>query len=210
VPPLPFLWHFDLSFTEMTKMASAIVVGRVQSLRYFGPRVNAVDDHGYQGEWQLLKANIAVENVLKGSPIGRSVEFYFYTSLGPLSGDTNSLHLGDRCVFFLVSDGGVLRAVRDFWRSSIEVGTGRHTQLPTARGASVEETIAVLLLTPGEGLEPRRFSRTMIRAVTLAQGWLGPCKTITLLKALLQSPDSVVRDAARQELAIGAWDTGAC
>jgi hypothetical protein len=102
------------------------------------------------------------EAVLKGDVSANTVEFFYYTSLGPVMGDWNDLRVGDRCVFFLTQLDGVLRAVRDFWRSSIEVGTGRPT-LPMA--GNVKERIAALLLTPGDGLEPKHFAGAIFRAV---------------------------------------------
>jgi hypothetical protein len=115
-------------------------------------------------------------------------------------GDWNSLHVGDRCVFFLIREDGRLRAVRDFWRSSIEVGTGRPTSTMPGNDVEIEERIAILLLTPGYGLEPRRLARVIFRAVPFADEWIGECRTTALLQNLLKFPGRVVQDAARSQL----------
>ena len=190
-PHEPFIWHFGLSNTDMVNMASTIVVGVVNSVWFAGPPVTASDDRGNHSEWQLVEVSAAVENVLKGKA-GHSVDFFYYTTLGPISGDTNSLRMGDRCVFFLLSRNGRLRAVRDYWRSSIEVGTGRHAVLP-ADSANVQQRIATLLLTAGTGLEPQRFERVIVRSVPIAEEWLGECRAVALLGRMLLYPSDEVR-----------------
>jgi hypothetical protein len=167
-PKLDFRWRHDMTFTQMIEASSMIIVGQVQSLQYAGESIQAVDDTGHRGRWQLVRVRTTVERLLKGAADHRLVYFYFYVSLGPTSGDWNALHAGDRCVFFLVTEHGILRSIRDHWRSCIEIGTGRHSKLPLTEENNIEERIGALLLTPGDDLVPERFHRLISQSVTLA------------------------------------------
>lgn len=206
-----FRWLSAMSDTEMVESASHIVIGTVERVRFVGSSVEASDAEGYRGNWQLVKVRTRVENAIKGAlAVGKSIDFFFYTSLGPIAGDVNNIRVGDRCVCFLIYKNGVLRAVRDFWRSNIEVGTGSHSRIPSHEATSLEEKIAVLLLTPGEGLNPRTFQRVIIRSSTIAEEWLGRCKAYRLLERLIDYPDPVVRNAVREQLAIRGFDKDVC
>ncbi len=201
--PVPkFLWRLGLSDSEMVAASQVIVVGRVRALNLVGSKIGAADDQGYRGPWQLVKIEADNDAVLKGDISAKTLEFFYYASLGPVMGDWNDLQIGDRCVFFLIREDGRLRAVRDFWRSSIEVGTGRPTSpmAGSVKAGRVKERIATLLLTPGDGLEPKRLARGIFRAVPLADEWIGECPTTKLLQNLLKFPSSVVQDAARGQL----------
>lgn len=208
VPQLDFAWHHDLRFVDMIQSSSIIVIGQVKSLDYLGSSVTATDDRGNHGDWQLLRVRTSVENILKGRVEGNLIDFYFYVWLGGAVGDWNALHIADRCVFFLTVSNGVLRAVRDYERSSIEVGTGRHAKTPA--GASIQERIAILLLTPGDNLEPRRFRRVLLRVVPVVVSWIGPCRTSMLLKPLLQNSARTVAESAREQLAILSAEQDPC
>jgi hypothetical protein len=185
----------------MLRAASVVVVGVVDRMDSVGQPVRASDDRGYDGKWQLLKVAFTAENVLKGNLDSPRDQFYFYTSLGPVTGDWNALQPGDRCVFFLKSESKVLRSVRDFWRSSIEIGSGRHESLPL-QDRTPQEIIAALLLTPGEGLNETIFERRLPQAVQLAVEWLGICKTVELLRAALRNPEIRLSNAVSRQIAV--------
>ena len=209
-PKLDFRWRHDMSFTQMIEASSVIIVGQVRSLQYVGASIQAVDDTGYQGRWQLVRVRTTVEHLLKGAADDRLVCFYFYVSLGPTSGDWNALHAGDRCVFFLTTEHGTPRAIRDHWRSCIEIGTGRHFKLPLTEENSIEERIGALLLTPGDGLVPERVHRLISQSVTLGEEWLGCCRTRELLVSLSHHRSEDVRAAAVDQLKIRSYDSDDC
>lgn len=198
-----FLWHSDFSYSDLVSASQVVVVGRVRSVSPVGPHIDAPDDQGYRGPWQLVKVAADSETVVKGDVFANALEFFYYTSLGAVMGDWNNLRVGERCVFFLTRVNGVLRAVRDFWRSSIDVGTGRPTVLSAG---SVKERIATLLLTPGDGLDPRRFAATIVRAVDVADQLLGECRANALLENLLTYPNGDVQDAVRRQLQLRPQD----
>src|SRR5690348_12303910 len=199
--PPRFLWHYGLSYSDMISMSQVIVVAQVQSIDFVGPVIRATDDHDYSSDWQLVRVKAASENVLKGQISQNQLEFFYYTSLGPASGNWNALRVGDRCVFFFVLEQGILRAVRDFWRSSIEVGSGRHGTPASTEPAAVNEQVVRLLLTPGSDLQPTRFSRLLPQDVAIADELVGPCKTTAVLRALLDHANNEVRSAAAGQLA---------
>ena len=127
--------------------------------------------------------------------------FYFYTSSGGVIGNVNSPWFGDRYVFFLTVENGTLRAIRDFARSGVEVGTGRHESVPLNAGAPIGQRIAVLLLTPGDDdFQPSVFQRVGVGSVSRALRWIGECRTAGLLRAFLNNNSSVVRDVARNQM----------
>ena len=198
-PRLEFAWHHNMDDLDMVNASSLIVIAKVGSINFVGVPRQGQDDTGDNGDWQLVKVDTSVENVLKGTVTATSLQLYFYTSLGGTSGDVNSLHVGLRYVFFISEQRGVFRAVRDYWRSSIEVGSGRHTDTHESN-ATIQERIAFLLLTPGTGVKPKAFAFSLTRAVPLARNWIGPCKTVGLLQALLKYPNVIVENAAREEL----------
>jgi len=204
-----FFWRSDLSYGSMVETSPVIVVGQVISIGFVGERINATDDKGYKSTWQMVKVGATVENVLRGAVTGQTVDFYFYTSLGPISGDTNSLNVGDRCVFFLFSHDGILRAIRDFWRSSIEIGSGKHSTIPDHED-KMQARIATLLMKPGEDLVPKRFVRYMARSVSLAEELGGQCETIRLVQDLVRYPESEISRAAAAELEIRPQAVARC
>jgi hypothetical protein len=199
-PALIFRWHSGYSYTDMLQLSPVIVVGQVRYLRFVGPIVKSVDDQGNRGDWQLQEVQTTVEVVAKGSAAGPFATFYFYTWLGGTTGDWNALHTGDRCIFFLVEDHGVLRAIRDYARSSIEVGGSRRSSLPLSETSPLEDRLAALLLMPGVGFEPRRFRRTLPRSVPIAEEWVGPCRTMRLLESIVRTTVGLVQSSARDQL----------
>jgi len=198
---LDFAWHQDYTDDDMLGAASTVVVGEVQSLAAIGRPRWGRDDRGREGRWQLVQVNASVESSLKGGGLGKTVEFYYYTLLGPVMSDWNSLRPGGRYVFFLASQGAVLRAVRDHWRSSLEVGTGRHSALARHhRDELLREQIAVLLLEPGEDVEAKRYRRLLPRGIAVAEGWIGRCRTISVLQSASRHASRDVAEAARSQL----------
>jgi hypothetical protein len=209
---LPFRWRDGLSYTRMIAESPIILVGEVRSQKHMGRTVLATDDRGNTGEWELLVVNASVQHILRGPIKDASIEFYFWLCAGGKSGDWNALDQGHEYVFLLIRENGVLRAIRDHWRSSIEIGSGSHRTVPPSSNAAIYERIAFLLLTPGLELKPRRFERTLQRAVPLADEWIGSCRTAALLQNLLRNGDLTVRRSAGEMLrtCYGGLDISAC
>lgn len=200
VQTIPFEWHKDFTDSDMAAAASVIVVGVVHTLEAVGLPKRATDDAGYEADWQLLRASISVENSIKGETATPNIQMYYYVVSGPVMGDWNSLNPYLRYVFFLKSDSGVFRAVRDFWRSSIEVGSGRHSHHVFPGRQTPRESVATLLLTPGKGMDAVVFQRKLYSWVWLAQDWIGLCRTVALVKTLSRNSDVRIRNSARPVL----------
>jgi hypothetical protein len=52
-PAPKFIWHPDLSYSDMVAASEDIVVGRVQTLTLVGPEIDAADDQGYRAHGSL-------------------------------------------------------------------------------------------------------------------------------------------------------------
>jgi hypothetical protein len=198
-----FIWRHDLGDSDMVDISQLIVVGEVESLGFVGSDVIGTDDQGNTGPWRLQKVRVRVEGVIKGVHRNPKLEFLFYVWLGGTSGDWNSLREHHRYVFFLTKEKGTIRAVRDYWRSSIEVGSGYHSIPASAR--TPKERIALLLLTPGQDMQASGFRRTLSRAVSLGVEWLGECRTLRLLSSLRVNGNSVVRESVLDQLTSRNW-----
>jgi len=188
----------------MFRRAEIIVVGKVQSLTFVGPIVQS---------YRLIEVCVTVENVLQGAAsTAQPLTFYFYSVylLGS-SGDVNRLRENHRYVFFLNRESGVLRAVWDVMRSNIIVSSGKHKTLPLSDQEPLSERIAVMLLTPGEDMNPIQFSDGLLRATGFTFVPIGTWRTAKLLTSLLQSSERAVRVGACEELTLNflqnsCWD----
>ena len=180
---------------DMIRNAEIIVVGKVQSQKLVGPIVQ-----GYR----LVQVSITVENVIQGTvKTAQPLTFYFYWPyLYGTTGDVNSLRGDRRYIFFLKQEDGVLRAVWDLMRSNIIVSSGRHNTLPLTEERPLIERIAVMLLTPGDDLNPSQFSDGLLRSTPFALYYVGSWRTANLLIALLRSPERAVRTGACEELTL--------
>lgn len=96
--------------------APVILVGRILSSSKVGrPRHYEVE--GIRDYAQLYQVTVAVENVLKGdAPTDKAVVYFFLPAgsyvgmpLLGIEGQRGTWHLGDREMFFLNRDSGVLR-----------------------------------------------------------------------------------------------------
>lgn len=118
-----------LADNELVAQSPIIVVGRVESQEIFW---NERRRQGSVNElplfWYHVDVRVAVENVLRGDLIESPVAYTYWLPATAKTGEWNSLLQGARYVHFLRRDGSGLRAVVDFYRSTIRVTTG-----PTAR-----------------------------------------------------------------------------
>jgi len=171
---------------DMFRSAEIIVVGKVRSMTFVGPIVQS---------YRLIKVCVTVENVLQGAAsTAQPLTFYFYSLylLGS-SGDVNRLREDHRYVLFLKRESDVLRAIWDVMRSNIIVSSGKHNTLPLSDQEPLSERIAVMLLTPGEDMNPIQFSDGLLRATGFTFVPIGTWRTAKLLISLLQSSDSFHR-----------------
>lgn len=203
-PRLHLTWKNGMMMDDMIRDAPIILLGTV--LRQ--EPVGAIRDG-----CRLVRVHSTVENVLKGHFASRAVEFYFYSPWLGASGDWNFLHDGNRYIQFLTLESGKFRAIRDYWRSSIRVYSGRHATTRGAATDNLQRRIATLLLTPGDDLEGDEFSVGLLHSTSWGEVWLGKSETVDLIRSLLRHPNQSVRVGACEELTLrfrgfeGCWDT---
>jgi len=104
--------------------------------------------------------------------------------------------LGSRNIFFLVSEQGYWRAIADYWQTTLPVHSGRHPK-EFAAGERVEQTIAEILLIPGNGYSASTFADAIqTQAGPTARTLTGSAGTDRLARLLLVNPDMDIRAAA--------------
>jgi hypothetical protein len=168
--------------------AKVILVGRVVAIE--------------TGPGCLVRARVTVENVLQGESREGPVEIYYHRNAA------NSLEAGQRYVFFLTRDQGVLRAVWDHPRSAILVESGSHGGPPRQR--AVADQVSAMLLTPGNDMNAARFARDLAGAVAFAMDHIGRWRTAKLLQRLTTDPRPQIRQSACAQLTAWYWGQDAC
>ncbi|HEY2844342.1 MAG TPA: hypothetical protein VGJ09_11855, partial [Bryobacteraceae bacterium] len=134
----------------MIRRADVIVVGTIARL----------DVAAKPAEGQcsvLLRVELLVENVLKGSASEQSLDYYYFGPFCGIAGPVESLELGSRSIFFLNKDQGYWRAVADYWRNRLPVASGSHAS-EFNPGKSIEQAIAEVLLIPGDRYSASGFA----------------------------------------------------
>lgn len=176
-PPL-----IDFPFDYKINSVPVIVVGTIQSHSRVGePHSSRWEQGGTQsGHLQLNRIIVRVENVLKGSGIPHELPVYYYVDLGikegpPIMGMADSggtWHIGDRKLFVLQSDAGVLRTVCDNWERCVPgIFTGAHPNLSESSGRPLGELIADFLLTRGQDCTDEGIIKSLVSEASLAYGY---------------------------------------
>ena len=107
---------------------------------------------------QLFRITATAENVLRGGVLPDEVEVYYLKGMrmhGPpqmgVIGRGGHWRIGDRLIFFLRRDSGVLRTVIDTWAlPTVPVLTGGHPGYRPRTGESVEDSVIDILLDRGQ------------------------------------------------------------
>ena len=201
---LPLILRNTSSVDDMIREAPIIVIGKVVSEHWTGPLMNQ--------HWQRMEVKVAVENVIRGDVNDDSIlTFYFnFYAFATIRSNANWLYVDGRYVLFLMKDRGVLRAVEDERQTNIGVPSGRHRDLPLSSERPLAERIGVLLLTPGEDINPPSFSNGLLHAEPYTRQHLGRWRTAKMLRVLLASPYRAVRVGACEELSLGFVNQDSC
>jgi hypothetical protein len=185
-PDLQPIRNEHANWSDAFQDAKVIVIARVISAEV--------------GSRRLLRARLAVENVLQGDAAEGPVDMYSYaTDLAPR----------ERYVFFLTRDAGVLRTVWDHRQSAIAVGSGLHRNLPLP-GRPAAERVAAMLLTPGDGMNPGELARELPGSVAFAMSHIGRWRTAKLLKQLSSAGAPGIRRSACEQLTEWYWGQDSC
>jgi hypothetical protein len=147
-----------------------IVVGKILSATDVGA--------SHPSKWypddtiQLHRVRVKIENVLRGDVTG-DIAVYYFASVGPIGGparlgmfnQAGRWHIGDREMFFLRWDSGVLRTICDAYAACvISVFSGAHPEFRVAPGRPISHAIIDLLLTRGEGCNDDQMVRAIERS----------------------------------------------
>jgi len=157
--------------------APVIIVGQILKHAYVG--------HPHPSRWypdepiQLCRITVRVENVLRGDVNAAVVAIYYLTSIrrGSLArmgmtGRGGQWQIGNRSVFFLVRDSGVLRTVYDTWAASTPaVLTGAHPDYKPQPGESISDSIIDILLDRGEGCDDAQWAHAILASTVKASNF---------------------------------------
>jgi hypothetical protein len=155
---------------------------------------------------QLYKVTVQVENVLRGDVERGTVPiFYFanlYASEGPprmgMVGRGGQWRIGDRLIWFLRRDAGVLRTVLDTWAQSAKlVFTGSHVNYQPLPGEPLSQMIVDILLDRGDGCSDQQLVEALSESVP--EGFDLPY-TVQKVRRLNEDKSPEVRKAAREKL----------
>jgi hypothetical protein len=196
----PHIRYQRLSDTELLEQSPIILVGRIDKRETFSDeRVRQGDENGQPLYWFHVNIRANVENILRGNVSDPVVEYTYGIPVGSKTGEWNNPIEGSRYIHFLRREGSGLRAVVDFWKSTIHLTTGLHRSVPG--GERLAKTIAYLLLVPGDEFIPEQFNP--LEGYVHASGLIGDPSAFELVTKLVQHDDKLVRAGACQLLADG-------
>jgi hypothetical protein len=147
----------DLPFDQVIAVP-VILVGRIVSYAKVGRP--GPSRWGTSDLMQLNRITVRVENVLQGDVSPGILPIYYFINLrrstGPamlgMDGMHGTWHIGDRELFFLQRDTGVLRTICDnYAHCVIPVLSGSHADVQFDASKPITKRIVDILLTRGEG-----------------------------------------------------------
>jgi hypothetical protein len=186
----------------LIREADVIVAGKVAAVQY------ADRDEPLPGVTGIrvrrTEIGINVENAIKGHS-GAVESFYCFTVAPSSTGILKPAYrprLNEKRIFFLMSESGRLRQVRDVleWYS-LPVFSGEHPSLQSGNGETPQELIARVLLTLGEEFNGEELAISLFQSAVLARTLTSDTLTRSLLNDLLTAPNRRVRAAAASTLA---------
>lgn len=203
----------EMSQKEMLARASHVLIGVIRSHHYETWPFFRVSVPGYAGEakyWRILRRQVRVETVLRGSEPRKVVDVYEISWTGATSGDWNSTRDGERALFLLRVEGGRYHVVRDWWRSIFPITTGPHTRLPLDNSRPLWERIALM----------NSWIQRSDKAMVITWPYflyndpgnvLSLWRIVKLERGLIRHPSAGVRVPACRELVqLGGWGQDEC
>ena len=212
-PRLEFNPSQEMSRAEMLSRASHVFIGVIQkhqfeSWPFF--RFEVPGDRGDAKSWRVLRREVRIETVLRGSETRKVVNVYEVSWAGGASGDWNSTHDGDRALFLLREERGRYHVVRDWWRSIFTVTTGPHTRLPLDDSWPLWERIALMNWWIERSDEVMRITYPYFR-YSDPGGVLSLWRIVKLERGLVRHPSPGVRvPACRELLGLSGWGQDEC
>ena len=187
---------------EAMLKAPIVVVGWISAARIVGGVRTSSVIPGMKIE--LLKIEVEVENLLKGDVPGSEITVYYFV-ISPHNNKSVAIYpytseAGERRMFFLRNESGVIRPVGDVNDYTLGVASGSHKGLEAKPGASLGEKISWILLTPGRRFRPRPFATYLSESRAVAMSVCSESCTQALLRQLLTNDNEAVRNAASRQI----------
>lgn len=188
----PRIGRGPLDVAELVKRSDAVVVGTIGPIAVARkPRIGDCS--------ALIRVSVSLENVLRGHVPGRTLEYYNFSPWCGFVGPVDIPHSGERSVLFLREDSGHWRTIEDYWSNRLRVFSGGHPD-SMVENQPIEEAIARILLTPGDGDSSEDFAVGVMQGSGIAVMLVGDDGALPLLEPLLAHPDFSVRVASCAEL----------
>jgi len=106
--------------------------------------------------------------------------------------------IGDRLIFFLQRDSGVLRTVIDTWAvAAVPVPTGAHPSYRPGSGETTVDSVIDILLDKGEGCDDKQFA---FAVSSFSKDFWDLPYTVQKLRQIADGPDIAAAQAAKNEL----------
>lgn len=195
---------------ELAEKSTIVVVAVVRSVSPIGPvqRIRGLP-------LQLQRVEVDTEDIVKGTVPSTQFAFLYYAWRGEAlpGGDLSPdfVFPGQRSAFFLEEVEGRLRSTVDVTQSRIGIASGRHRDSKLAAGTiPVRERLARILLTPGEGVDPREFAASLPNAISQAADMVGEAASARLLQPLVGHETDLIGVWACLELAARFFGQNQC
>ncbi len=125
---------------------------------------------------QLCRVTVRLENVLRGKVSGTVVPIYYLIGTRQMGharmgmvGRGGHWQIGDRAIFFLQWDSGVLRTVYDTWAAATPpVLSGSHANYKPMPGESISHQIIDILLDRGQGCGEGQWAQAILGSTARA------------------------------------------
>lgn len=147
-----------------------------------------------------------VENVLRGDVRGTIVPVYYFQSnlSGPphmgMLGHGGHWQVGDRIIWFLTWESGVLRTVKDTWAdATVTVLIGPHTGYKPTPKESYTHQVIDILLDYGDRYNSDQWALAILKSTMRSSGF-DPDYTISKLRSIAWNYGPEAREAALGEL----------
>lgn len=183
-------------FEEQIESAPIVIVGKILSdvLADRWTRTNPEPP-------ELRRLGVQVENVLRGEIKPEPISIYYFITTGGYDGPPplGYWSLGERRIFYVTPDSGVLRMACDIVdHCSLPVLSGSHPEYKHAlTEESLEHAIVDILFTRGEGVSDEQFAKGIEHTKLFG---LPNQYIVTKLDPFASSADLTLRTAACKQL----------
>lgn len=165
------------------------------------------DDPSRQQYWRILRRDVRVEFVARGTEERKRIPVYEVFWVGGTSGDWNSTQDGERDLFLVRNENGYYHVVRDWSRSIHRIGSGPHARMPLDDSRPFWERVALLnwWVTRNDPAASIVLSHR-----TDPGNVLGLWRRAKLARGLMRHPSSIIRVRACVELLNSGYGQDEC